>query len=106
LPPAVASNLQAVSDTAASASITQVKSVALLPWFLALLDLQVGREALSLMVPCADMANHSMQPNAAYMLEPDSQTFSITATEVRQQQTAAAHCLQSSQQSLLCMLVS
>jgi hypothetical protein len=46
--------------------------------------LQVGREALSLMVPCADMANHGMQPNAAYRLEPDSQTFTITTTEVRQ----------------------
>jgi hypothetical protein len=44
---------------------------------------QVGREALSLMVPCADMANHGMQPNAAYRLEPDSQTFTITTTEVR-----------------------
>jgi hypothetical protein len=30
------------------------------------------------------MANHGMQPNAAYRLEPDSQSFSITAAEVRE----------------------
>eukprot|EP00878_Enallax_costatus_P035849 GHUV01040088.1.p1 GENE.GHUV01040088.1~~GHUV01040088.1.p1 ORF type:complete len:486 (+),score=115.66 GHUV01040088.1:144-1601(+) len=41
----------------------------------------VGREAVSLLVPCADMANHSMTPNAGYRLDPETQTFNITTTE-------------------------
>jgi hypothetical protein len=43
---------------------------------------QVGREALSLMVPCADMANHSNAPNAAFGMEPDLATFSLRAKQV------------------------
>ena len=45
--------------------------------------LQIGREAVSLMVPCADMANHSMTPNAGYRLDPETQTFNIATTQVR-----------------------
>eukprot|EP00775_Hariotina_reticulata_P003651 gene3651-3912_t len=41
----------------------------------------VGRELLSLMVPCCDMANHSMDPNATYKLDPASNTFQITLTQ-------------------------
>lgn len=41
-----------------------------------------GRELLSLMVPLADMANHSTQPNAAYRLHPSTQTFTVTSTKV------------------------
>lgn len=42
-----------------------------------------GRELLSLMVPLADMANHSNQPNAGYRLDPSSQTFSLCSTQVK-----------------------
>jgi hypothetical protein len=49
---------------------------------LLLLLLQVGRELLSLMVPCCDMANHSMTPNATYRLDPASSTFQIMLTQV------------------------
>lgn len=41
-----------------------------------------GRELLSLMVPLADMANHSNEPNAAYRLHPSTQTFAVTSTKV------------------------
>lgn len=41
-----------------------------------------GRELLSLMVPLADMANHSNTPNAGYRLDSASQTFSIVSTQV------------------------
>lgn len=41
-----------------------------------------GRELLSLMVPLADMANHSNTPNAGYKLDSASQTFSIVSTQV------------------------
>lgn len=33
--------------------------------------------------PLADMANHSTSPNAAFKLDPASQTFSLTACQVR-----------------------
>jgi hypothetical protein len=42
----------------------------------------VGREALSLVVPLADLANHSNSPNAAYRLDANSGTFSLTSTQV------------------------
>lgn len=42
-----------------------------------------GRELLSLMVPLADMANHSNNPNAGFKLNPGTQTFSIISTQVR-----------------------
>jgi hypothetical protein len=41
-----------------------------------------GRELLSLMVPLADIANHSNDPNAAYRLDPGAGTFSVTSTKV------------------------
>jgi hypothetical protein len=44
-----------------------------------------GRELLSLMVPLADMANHSNEPNgpnAGYRLDPGAGTFSVTSTKV------------------------
>eukprot|EP00879_Flechtneria_rotunda_P023117 GHRR01024437.1.p1 GENE.GHRR01024437.1~~GHRR01024437.1.p1 ORF type:complete len:173 (+),score=39.15 GHRR01024437.1:579-1097(+) len=41
----------------------------------------VGREAVSLMVPCCDLANHSMQPNAQFRLSPGGQ-FNIITTQV------------------------
>jgi hypothetical protein len=41
-----------------------------------------GRELLSLMVPLADMANHSNDPNAGYKLDPGSQTFRLFTTKV------------------------
>jgi len=34
------------------------------------------------MVPLCDMANHGMTPNAAYRLDPATNTFHITLTEV------------------------
>lgn len=40
-----------------------------------------GRELLSLMVPLADMANHSIEPNAGYRLDPGAGTFSVTSTK-------------------------
>lgn len=49
-----------------------------------------GRELLSLMVPLADMANHSTQPNAAYRLHPSTQTFTVTSTKVGGVVVAAA----------------
>lgn len=35
---------------------------------------QVGGEAVSLLVPCADMANHLLPPNASYRLQPEVHT--------------------------------
>jgi hypothetical protein len=43
---------------------------------------QVGREVLSLLVPCADMANHSDAPNTAFGMEPDLATFNLRARQV------------------------
>jgi len=43
---------------------------------------QVAGEALSLVVPCADMANHSMQPNAGYQLNAESGCFQLIAVKV------------------------
>lgn len=39
-----------------------------------------GREALSLMVPLCDLANHSASPNAAYRLDAAQQHFSLVST--------------------------
>lgn len=48
-----------------------------------------GRELLSLMVPLADMANHSPdEPNATYRLDPGTGTFSVTSTKVGRPLTA------------------
>ena len=44
---------------------------------------QVEGEALSLVVPCADMANHSNAPNAAYRLDPRDGCFRLVAARVR-----------------------
>jgi hypothetical protein len=40
---------------------------------------RVGGEAVSLMVPCCDMANHSRAPNAAYRYDPRAERFALTA---------------------------
>ena len=48
---------------------------------------QVDGEALSLVVPCADMANHSMAPNAGYRLDADAGCFELIAARVRQSET-------------------
>ncbi|WIA28837.1 hypothetical protein OEZ86_011364 [Tetradesmus obliquus] len=86
------SAIQGLHDTVFSSSTGELAALDLAPefkhtlWAACMVNSRcfsdnVGREALSLMVPCADMANHGMQPNAAYKLEPDSQSFSITTTE-------------------------
>lgn len=51
-----------------------------------------GRELLSLMVPLADMANHSNEPNAGYRLDPGTGTFSVTSTKVGRPLTAVDCC--------------
>ena len=38
---------------------------------------------LSLLVPCADMANHSNAPNATYRLDPRDGCFRLVAARVR-----------------------
>lgn len=50
---------------------------------LVLTCLQAGGHALSLVVPCADMANHSDAPNAEYRLDADAGCFQLFATRVR-----------------------
>lgn len=44
---------------------------------------QVAGETVSLMVPCADMANHVLAPNAAYQFVPEADAFQLTALRVR-----------------------
>ncbi|GBF96048.1 hypothetical protein Rsub_08863 [Raphidocelis subcapitata] len=41
---------------------------------------EVGGEALSLVVPCADLANHDSSPNAGYRLDADAGAFLLVAT--------------------------
>ncbi|KAI8471285.1 MAG: hypothetical protein J3K34DRAFT_392961 [Monoraphidium minutum] len=40
---------------------------------------EAAGEAVSLVVPCADMANHSCSPNAAYQLDDDAGCFRLVA---------------------------
>lgn len=47
-------------------------------------SLQVGAEVVSLVVPCADMANHQNIPNAAYAYSAARDAFELTALQVRQ----------------------
>lgn len=44
--------------------------------------LQVDGETVSLMVPCADMANHVMSPNAGYAFDASVDAFRLTALRV------------------------
>ncbi|KAL4459118.1 hypothetical protein ABPG75_013983 [Micractinium tetrahymenae] len=41
----------------------------------------VDGETVSLMVPCADMANHVLAPNAAYQFVPEADAFQLTALQ-------------------------
>jgi hypothetical protein len=43
---------------------------------------QVEGETVSLMVPCADMANHVASPNAGYAFEAAADAFQLTALRV------------------------
>ena len=43
---------------------------------------QVGGEAVSLMVPCCDMANHSARPSAEYRYDRAQDCFQIIASQV------------------------
>lgn len=44
--------------------------------------LQVGEDVLSVLGPCADMANHAQQPNAAFWFSPRAAAFQLLALEV------------------------
>lgn len=45
--------------------------------------LQIDGEAVSLLVPCADMANHVLNPNASYQFVPEADAFQLRALSVR-----------------------
>ncbi len=44
---------------------------------------QVAGETVSLMVPCADMANHVLVPNAGYRFVPEADAFQLQALQVK-----------------------
>lgn len=44
---------------------------------------QVAGETVSLMVPCCDMANHVLSPNAGYRYVPEADAFQLQALQVR-----------------------
>lgn len=44
---------------------------------------QVAGETVSLMVPCCDMANHVLSPNAGYRFVPEADAFQLQALQVR-----------------------
>lgn len=45
--------------------------------------LQIAGETVSLVVPCADMANHVLRPNASYAFSPEEDAFVLRALRVR-----------------------
>lgn len=48
-----------------------------------LMDVQAGSDALSLLVPGADLANHSQQPSCLFWLSEEEAAFQLVALEVR-----------------------
>ena len=44
---------------------------------------QVAGEVVSMVVPCADMANHLNDPNAAYVYNPRTDCFELVSLRVR-----------------------
>jgi hypothetical protein len=88
------SSIKAVHDSLFSSTTGELRALALAPdfndtlWAACTVNSRcfsdaAGRELLSLMVPLADMANHSNEPNAGFKLNPGTQTFSIISTKVR-----------------------
>lgn len=43
---------------------------------------QIAGETVSLVVPCADMANHVLSPNAGYRFVPEADAFQLHALQV------------------------
>jgi hypothetical protein len=85
--------IQGLHDSLLSSSTGELRALDLAPsfsdtlWAACMVNSRcfsdnAGRELLSLMVPLADMANHSNEPNAAYRLHPSTQTFTVTSTKV------------------------
>jgi hypothetical protein len=88
------SSIKALHDSLFSSTTGELKALDLAPdfndtlWAACMVNSRcfsdaAGRELLSLMVPLADMANHSNTPNAGFKLNPGTQTFSIISTKVR-----------------------
>ena len=44
---------------------------------------QVAGEVVSMVVPCADMANHLNDPNAAYVYNPRTDCFELVSLRLR-----------------------
>ena len=53
---------------------------------------QIDGETVSLVVPCADMANHVLRPSASYAFSPEEDAFVLRALRVRAVPCCAMLC--------------